>query len=816
MPSDQPIHDIFERMQKRTLKRDFKGSKNKEQHQRGDDNRKQWMDIVKDNADFEEYYKAQKVCPEEEWDTFMDTLRKPLPLTFRINGSGRFAHDLRSKLETDFFSGFAQGPIMIDGEEVQPPMPLPWYPKKLAWQLEFSRAQLRKVELLKNLHEFMKREHTIGSITRQEAVSMVPPLYLDVQPHHRVLDMCAAPGSKTYQLLEAIHAQDNDPTGLVIANDADVQRCNMLTHQAQRFRSPALIVTNHDGQSFPRVFDLDPASTETYVRFDRILADVPCSGDGTLRKAPDMWNRWQSGFGNGLHIIQLQIALRACEMLRVGGRMVYSTCTFNPVEDEAVVAEVLRRCNGGMVLLDMSDHLPALKRRPGMTTWKIRDKEGWYDTWEQGKKGHKLYPSMFPGSTEESLPLERCMRFLPHDQNTGGFFVAVLEKVAEIDEMEYPSTNQSSTHISQQHQSISKKRKVEAPNDGEGGEGEDGGVEGVEAPPAVSEGRDDITKELQHKEEAKQQKQERKRRPTPPKILPAWGTSVRSSPPPAKPGKEQRLNAGRWHGVDVIMEYINEEEIKKISNFYGLGPQCPILGALVARTREDKPRKLNYVGPGVKSLVLMDTNEQLKIPFLGLKLFEKQERKDAEMACPYRIAQDGLPCILPYVTQQIFYPTLDEFIHLLQDRSLGLPESCKLLSESMLAKKNEVVKRIAEDEVSGDEAPADQSNAKETGFPKAKFFVQDEDSINKVKGMGLGCCIATMREEDLRRLDLKDDTGEGALMANAPFALSCWRGRGTLNALVGREECSQMLDRLLAAQALLGVAKVNKSDPNSC
>jgi hypothetical protein len=78
------------------------------------------------------------------------------------------------------------------------------------------------------------------------------------------------------------------------------------------------------------------------VLFDRVLCDVPCSGDGTMRKAPDIWRRWTPANGNGLHTLQLRIALRGAELLRVGGRMVYSTCTFNPVEDEAVVAEVRR------------------------------------------------------------------------------------------------------------------------------------------------------------------------------------------------------------------------------------------------------------------------------------------------------------------------------------------------------------------------------------------------------------------------------------------------------------------------------------------
>ena len=94
-----------------------------------------------------------------------------------------------------------------------------------------------------------------GSISRQEAVSMVPPLFLDVHPHHTVLDMCAAPGSKTQQLLEALHSGgcDSMPSGFVVANDADFKRCNLLTHQTKRVCSPCLMVTNHSGEQFPEV-----------------------------------------------------------------------------------------------------------------------------------------------------------------------------------------------------------------------------------------------------------------------------------------------------------------------------------------------------------------------------------------------------------------------------------------------------------------------------------------------------------------------------------------------------------------------------------
>jgi multisite-specific tRNA:(cytosine-C5)-methyltransferase len=140
-------------------------------------------------------------------------------------------------------------------------------------------------------------------------IFQIPPLFLKVEPHHKVLDMCAAPGSKTFQLLEMIHQADKPgelPDGMVIANDSDVQRCHLLIHQTKRMCSPNILVTNHDAQLFPGLKDKScrgaatlnqgdaegPVEDGNRLLFDRILCDVPCSGDGTLRKAPDIWRKW--------------------------------------------------------------------------------------------------------------------------------------------------------------------------------------------------------------------------------------------------------------------------------------------------------------------------------------------------------------------------------------------------------------------------------------------------------------------------------------------------------------------------------------------
>lgn len=113
------------------------------------------------------------------------------------------AFELRDRLEQDFFSRLQD--IQIDDVRVEPPRPLTWYPDNLAWQVDANRQTFRRSPVYKELHEFLVSETSLGNISRQESVSMIPPLLLDVQADHFVLDMCAAPGSKTTQLIEAMH-----------------------------------------------------------------------------------------------------------------------------------------------------------------------------------------------------------------------------------------------------------------------------------------------------------------------------------------------------------------------------------------------------------------------------------------------------------------------------------------------------------------------------------------------------------------------------------------------------------------------------------
>jgi hypothetical protein len=214
---------------------------------------------------------------------------------------------------------------------------------------------------------------------------MIPPVVLDVKEGMSVLDMCAAPGSKTCQLLEVVgglpHLSGKDeygnlvhavgPTGYVVANDSDTKRAYMLVTQLRRMNSPSVFVTSCDGRFFPILDDKSVRGTDNEGMFDRVLCDVPCSGDGTMRKNPGIWKHWNQLGSLALHPLQLEIALRGARLTHVGGYLVYSTCSMNPMENESVVAALLRIADGALVLEDPRGRMDGLLARPGWSTWRV-------------------------------------------------------------------------------------------------------------------------------------------------------------------------------------------------------------------------------------------------------------------------------------------------------------------------------------------------------------------------------------------------------------------------------------------------------------
>ncbi|KAJ3343499.1 tRNA (cytosine(34)-C(5))-methyltransferase [Gonapodya sp. JEL0774] len=584
---------------------------------RGDND---WSEKL-ENERFESYYKAQAILSETEWPEFMESLRKPLPTTFRITGSRKVSADLRDSMVREHIPHLRV--IEIDGEKVEPPSPIPWYPNNLGWQCQFSRNALRKLPEMAQFHQFLISETEVGNISRQEAVSMIPPLLLDVQPHHIVFDMCAAPGSKTAQIIEAVHRDEGFITGLVVANDADNNRSHMLVRQTKRLQSEALLVTNHEAQMMPTLYIQENGKTER-LAFDRILCDVPCSGDGTLRKNKLIWRKWTVGNAHGLHPLQIQILLRGCQLLRVGGRLVYSTCSFNPIENEAVVAEVLRVTEGGLGCLlgkfvpvfDQGTH--SISQPVGSQV--VSNRGNPYETMESVPSAEraKLSPSMFSKNVTSEMNIDRCLRVYPHMQDTGGFFIAVMRKVSP-----YSGPSPQAT--------VTSEMEVDSVP-------EIGAVE-ESAEPALKKRR---TGNCSGDEEAPQND-----------ALEvgdgAEGSDLQREDVQDSDGEKTGRRAQHRGGEDpVVLIPPSNKELAAIHQAFEISSQFP-LDQYIVRTTNELFKSLYFVSATSKKVLAAAQNSRLKFVHAGVKVFIRGDNSRRNL---YRLHSDGLRIIYPLLGEK--------------------------------------------------------------------------------------------------------------------------------------------------------------------
>jgi len=227
-------------------------------------------------------------------------------------------------------------------------------------------------------------EYLTGLYTVQEEAALTAVHLLDPQPGERVLDLCSAPGNKTAQI--AIRMEDR---GTVVANDRSHQRMRATRNTLDRLGITNVTLTHHDGANFP-------SDGGTY---DRILVDAPCSCEGTSRKNPDALDGLDEASIASLGGVQTALLRKAFQLCRPGGRIVYATCTYAPEENEAVVDRALRGSDWPVRLVDA--RIEGFVHRPGLTDW----------------RDASYRPS-----------LAGAMRVYPHHNDTGGFFVAVLER----------------------------------------------------------------------------------------------------------------------------------------------------------------------------------------------------------------------------------------------------------------------------------------------------------------------------------------------------------------------------------------------------
>lgn len=274
--------------------------------------------------------------------------------------------------------------LLIDGFEVQP---LKWYSG--GFKVIGGPGQLGN-----------HWTYLAGHFQIQEASSMLPVMLLDPQPGERVLDMCAAPGNKTAQIAVALGNH-----GTVVANDPSYSRMRSVRMHIDRLGLLNVSMTCDDGGSYPKAAGL----------FDAALVDAPCSCEGTSRINPNVIRRLIARRSNLIHK-QKMILLQAIRRTRPGGCIVYSTCTYAPEENEAVVNAMLREMPDAIRIRPAI--LSGYKTAPGLTQW----------------NGDFFDPD-----------LQDTLRIWPHHNNTGGFYVAVLEKCGPgtVPEIKIPAISDS-------------------------------------------------------------------------------------------------------------------------------------------------------------------------------------------------------------------------------------------------------------------------------------------------------------------------------------------------------------------------------------
>ena len=226
----------------------------------------------------------------EEYDAFLKSLERPRAVALRYNP--------------------------LKGERPSLPFvqqPVPWEPEGFYYDPE-SRP---------GLHVY----HEAGVYYLQEASAMAPVALLDPQPGEKICDLCSAPGGKTTQIAGRMGG-----AGFLLCNEINPKRAKILSRNIERMAVSNALVTNEHPANLAKKY---PGF------FDRVLVDAPCSGEGMFRKEEAAVTDWSQETVEMCANRQAEILHSAAQLVRPGGRLVYSTCTFAPEEDEQAVANFL-------------------------------------------------------------------------------------------------------------------------------------------------------------------------------------------------------------------------------------------------------------------------------------------------------------------------------------------------------------------------------------------------------------------------------------------------------------------------------------------
>ena len=284
-----------------------------------------------------------------DFSLFKEALHRPLPTHLRLNPIKTDLDSLITKLE------------------------------KMGIRIERSTNDsdiLYKAAELKSPGRLM--EYSLGYIHPQALTSCLAAIALSPKKNAYVLDMCASPGGKTSHLAQLLQN-----SGLIVANELYPSRQVPLGHTLNRLGIVNTVITGYQAQQFP-----------LNQKFDYILADVPCSAEGKFRKLNDDYVYTERNSKRQLPVLQKKIVLRGYDLLKVGGEMLYATCTYNPEENESVIDFLLKHRDVALLPIELKT-----KHEPGIVQWRKKE----YDR-----------------------KLRLATRYYPHQTDSVGFFMAKI------------------------------------------------------------------------------------------------------------------------------------------------------------------------------------------------------------------------------------------------------------------------------------------------------------------------------------------------------------------------------------------------------
>ena len=282
--------------------------------------------------------------------------------------------------------------------------PVPWTDNGYYYETEDAPAR----------HPFYRG----GYYYLQEPSAMLPAALLGTQPGEWIADLCAAPGGKATAIGAALAGQ-----GFLLANDISATRARALLRNVELFGISNSFITQTQPERLLERWE---------GCFDAVMLDAPCSGEGMFRKMPEAAAAWHERKGAECAAVQRELIRTAARLLRPGGRMVYSTCTFNPAEDEAIIASLLEEYPQFKVVRPAS--LPVMAGRVCSET--DRSGAGWGAAFGlssglgtqtvRGLLEMQQLPVSWTDDDRMQAAFDQCLRIWPHRAGGEGHFAALL------------------------------------------------------------------------------------------------------------------------------------------------------------------------------------------------------------------------------------------------------------------------------------------------------------------------------------------------------------------------------------------------------